>query len=217
MKISVLGTGMVGNAIGTRLLALGHEVMMGSRTATNEKAKAWVASAGNKASNGTYETAAAFADKFVINCGNGQHTLDILKQAGASNLKGKILIDIANPLDFSEGMPPFLSVCNKDSLGEQVQKLLPETKVIKSLNTLNCNFMLNPALLAGDHVIFMSGNDDAAKGEYLAFLNTCGWKSTQVFDLGDIKTARGTEMLLPVWLSIYQKLGTPNFNFGIVK
>jgi predicted dinucleotide-binding enzyme len=218
MKIGVLGTGMVGEAIGTKLVQLGHEVKMGSRTATNEKAVAWV----NKnhahaalASHGTFADAAAFG-VIVFNCTSGRATLDALKMAGANNLKGKVLIDVANPLDFSRGMPPSLLVCNTDSLGEQIQRAFPETKVVKTLNTMNCNLMVNPALLPEDHVVFVGGNDAEAKATVTALLKDgFGWKT--VIDLGDISTARGVEMMLPLWVSLMSKVGSPLFNFKLVK
>jgi predicted dinucleotide-binding enzyme len=127
-----------------------------------------------------------------------------------------VLIDIANPLDFSKGMPPTLSVCNTDSLGEQIQRAFPQVKVVKTLNTMNANLMVNPALLSGDHDVFVSGNDPAAKAQVTNFLKQqFGWKS--VIDLGDITTARGVEMTLPIWLNLFGVLQTPLFNFKIVR
>ena len=215
MKIGVFGTGVVGEAIGTKLVQLGHEVMMGSRTATNDKAVTWVKQNGAKSSQGTFADAAAFGE-ILFNCTSGKASLEALRMAGAENLKGKILIDIANPLDFSRGMPPSLLVCNTDSLGEQIQRAFPEAKVVKSLNTMNCNLMVNPALLPDDHLVFVSGNDAAAKATVTMILKDWfGWKS--VVDLGDITTARGVEMVLPLWVSLMGQVGTPLFNFKIVK
>jgi predicted dinucleotide-binding enzyme len=215
MKIGVLGTGMVGAAIGGKLTQLGHEVRMGSRTANNDKAAAWVRQSGRNASQGTFADAAAFGE-IVFNCTSGKASLDALQLAGAENLKGKILIDIANPLDFSRGVPPALLVCNTDSLGEQIQRAFPETKVVKTLNTMNCNLMVNPSLLKEDHVVFVSGNDADAKATVTTILKDLfGWQS--VVDLGDITTARGTEMVLPLWVSLMSKMGTPMFNFKIVR
>ena len=215
MKIAVIGTGMVGEAIGSRLIDKGYQVLMGSRTANNEKAVAWVNSKASNAGNGTFADAANFAEEIIFNCTNGQFTIDALKAAGLDNLKGKVIIDIANPLDFSEGMPPSLSICNKDSLAEQVQKAFPEAHVVKSLNTMNCNIMLNPSLVSGDHNVFMSGNSAEAKKKVADLLHSCGWKRENIIDLGDITTARGTEMLLPIWLRLYGAFGNPNFNFHI--
>src|SRR5437773_1923726 len=140
MKIGVLGTGMVGVAIGNKLVSLGHEVKMGSRSATNEKAAAWVKGAGAKASQGTFADAAGFGE-LIFNCTSGHGSLEALKAAGAQSLKGKILIDISNPLDFSKGMPPTLFAGNTDSLGELAQAALPETKVVKTLNTVTASIM----------------------------------------------------------------------------
>ena len=215
MKIGVLGTGMVGEAIGTKLIQLGHEVKMGSRTANHEKAAAWVKQNGAKAMQGTFADAAAFGE-VLFNCTSGKASLEALTMAGAENLKGKVLIDIANPLDFSRGMPPSLLVCNTDSLGEQIQRAFPAVKVVKSLNTMNCNLMVNPALLPEDHLVFVSGNDAEAKATVTMILKDWfGWRS--IIDLGDITTARGTEMVLPLWVSLMGKVGTPMFNFKLVK
>jgi predicted dinucleotide-binding enzyme len=142
--------------------------------------------------------------------------LEALKLAGVRNLSGKILIDIANPLDFSQGMPPSLTVCNKDSLAEQIQRAFPEARVVKALNTMNCKVMVNPNLVPGDHDVFMSGNDATAKAKVTEILkNWFGWRN--VIDLGDITSARGTEMLLPIWLRLMGVLQTTNFNFRIVR
>jgi len=217
MKIAVLGTGMVGDTIGSKLIELGHEVKMGSRTAGNEKAMAWVSKHKKNASEGTFEDAAKFGE-IVFNCTNGMGSLEALKQAGASNLQGKVMIDISNPLDFSKGMPPSLSVCNTSSLGEEIQKSFPEVKVVKALNTLNCSLMVNPGSLAGgDHNIFICGNDEGAKKQAKDLLEQFGWKSNAIIDLGDITAARGTEMILPIWLRLMGTLGSPAFNFKIVR
>jgi len=215
MKIGILGTGMVGSAIGTKCTQLGHDVKMGSRTATNEKAAAWVQKNGKQASQGTFTDAAAFGE-IVFNCTHGVDSLAALNLAGAHNLKNKILIDLANALDFSKGMPPSLSVCNTDSLGEQIQRAFPEVKVVKTLNTMNCNIMVNPKLVAdGNHDIFISGNDASAKAKVTEILREWfGWKS--VIDLGNITTARATEMLLPIWITLMGKYQSPNFNFKII-
>ena len=215
MKLGILGTGMVGNAIGTKLIQLGHEVKMGSRTPSNEKAAEWVKANGPKASQGTFADAAAFGE-IVFNCTAGTASIEALKQAGERNLQSKILIDISNPLDFSRGMPPTLTICNTDSVGEQIQRAFPNVKVVKTLNTVNCNVMVNPSLVPGDHDVFLSGNDAAAKSKVREVLTQWfGWKS--VIDLGDISTARGTEMYLPLWVRLYALFQKPNFNIKVVK
>lgn len=217
MKIGIIGTGMVGSAIGNKLVALGHEVKMGSRTANNEKAVAWAKGAGAKASQGTFADAAGFAEQLVFNCTNGMGSIEALKGAGAQNLKGKILIDISNPLDFSKGMPPTLFSGNTDSLGEQAQAALPDTKVVKTLNTVTASIMVDAGKIGGgDHQLFVCGNDAAAKSTVGEFLKTqFGWKN--ILDLGDISQSRGTESFLALWIRMYGALKTAEFNIKIVR
>jgi predicted dinucleotide-binding enzyme len=213
MNIGILGTGMVGQAIGSKLIQLGHEVRMGSRTANNEKATQWVAAHGPRASQGTFADAAAFGE-LLFNCTTGVASLQALEMAGAANLKGKILVDVANPLDFSHGMAPSLAVCNTDSLGEQIQRAFPEARVVKTLNTVNCNVMVNPALVSGAHDMFLCGNDLEAKAAVMHILKEWfGWES--VIDLGDLSAARAMEMMLPMWIRIWGTLQTPIFGFKI--
>jgi predicted dinucleotide-binding enzyme len=215
MKIAVFGTGMVGNTIASKLVSLGHEVRMGSRSANNEKAVAWVKEAGAHASQGTFADAAGFGE-VIFNCTLGNATLDALEAAGAGALEGKILIDISNPLDFSQGMPPSLFVFGRDSLGEQIQRKFPKTKVVKALNTINCYIMVDPSRVPGEHATFVSGNDADAKQKVTEILRGgFGWK--QVIDLGDISTARGTEAYLMLWLRLWGALGTPDFNISVIK
>ena len=217
MKVSVLGTGMVGEAIASKLVSLGHQVMMGSRNAGNEKALSWVKAAGTNATQGSFSDSAKFGE-IVFNCTNGAHALEVLKQAGAANLKGKIVVDISNPLDFSKGMPPTLSICNDNSLGEEIQKALSESHVVKTLNTLSAPIMVNPAIVnGGNHNIFVSGNDAGSKTKVKEILHSFGWKPVHIIDLGDITTARGTEQLLPIWIRLMGALNTPMFQFQIVK
>ena len=215
MKIAVFGTGTVGITIASKLVSLGHEVNMGSRTSSNEKAVAWAREAGPRASHGTFAEAAAFGE-IIFNCTLGTATLDALNAAGAGALEGKILVDISNPLDFSQGMPPSLFVFGRDSLAEQIQRAFPSTRVVKALNTINCNVMVDAGRLPGEHATFVSGNDVEAKQKVTEILRDWfGWK--QVLDLGDITTARGTEAYLMFWLRLWGALGTPDFNIQIVK
>jgi predicted dinucleotide-binding enzyme len=215
-KIGILGTGMVGSIIGAKLIQLGYQVKMGSRTATNEKALAWVKANGKAASAGTFADAAAFGE-VIFNCTKGDVALQILEQSGKENFKDKILIDVSNPLDFSKGMPPSLipSLANTNSLGEEVQKLLPEAKVVKTLNIVNCEVMVDAQKSGGDPTMFISGNDASAKMEVKKILASFGWND--IIDLGDITSARGTEMLLPVWLRTWQATGDGHFAFKIVR
>jgi predicted dinucleotide-binding enzyme len=217
MKIAILGTGMVGNAIGTKLVNLGHQVFMGSRAASSEAGQQWLRNVGGKGRIGTFADAAAFGD-IAIDCTNGANCLAALRQAGAANLRGKVLIQVGNPLDTSKGMPPALTICNTDSLGEQVQREFPAVRVVKALNTVNCEIMIAPSRLAGEHDLFLCGNDPAAKREVTALLSEWfGWNPANIFDLGDITSARGTEMFLALWVRLWGALGTPHFNVHVVR
>lgn len=216
MQIAVLGTGNVGDAIGSKLIEVGHTVMMGSRTADNEKAKTFVAKHNGKASAGTFADASTFGE-IIFNCTAGVGSIEALKMAGEKNLNGKVLVDIANPLDFSKGMPPSLALCNTTSLAEEIQNAFPQTKVVKALNTMWCGLMVNPAMInGGDHSTFISGNDASAKEEVKGILKSFGWSEKNILDLGDITKARGTEMYLPIWLSIYGATNNGAFNIKIV-
>jgi 8-hydroxy-5-deazaflavin:NADPH oxidoreductase len=217
MKIAVLGTGMVGNAIATKLVQLGHETMMGSRTAEGEAGQTWLRSVGGRAQVGTFADAAAFGE-IIFDCTNGANAIAALRQAGADNLRGKILIQVGNPLDFSKGMPPTLMVCNTDSLGEQVQREFPDARVVKALNTVNCDVMIEPSRVPGDHDLFICGNDAAAKREVTDRLcEWFGWKAGNIIDLGDITNSRGTEMFLALWVRLWGVVGHPHFNVHVVR
>ena len=215
MKIGVLGTGDVGKTLASRLIELGHEVCMGSRSQGNEAAKAWGAEAGAGASEGTFADAAAFGE-MVLNCTKGEHALGVMEAAGADNLAGKVLLDLSNPLDFSQGFPPSLSVCNTDSMGEQIQRKLPDTKGVKALNTMWNGLMVRPRLIEGSHHTFLSGNDAEAKNAVGGLLESFGWRAEEIIDLGDITTARGTEAWLLLWTRIYGATQNGAFNIRIV-
>jgi 8-hydroxy-5-deazaflavin:NADPH oxidoreductase len=215
MKVGVLGTGMVGVTIASKLVSLGHEVMMGSRVAGQEKAVAWVARAGKGASEGSFAACAAFGELLFL-CTQGTVVLDVLGAAGLENLRGKPLVDVTNPLDFSAGFPPTLSVKDTDSLGEQVQRLLPDTKVVKTLNTMNASVMAHPEPVGGgDHTVFLSGDNPTAKAVVEGLLLEMG--HTDILDLGGIETARGVEMYLPLWLRVMGALGTADFQVKVVR
>lgn len=214
MRIAVLGTGVVGRTIGSKLVELGHEVRMGSRRAGNEAAVAWVQEAGEHAGEGSFGDAAGFGE-IVFNCTAGGSSLDALAAAGEANLTGKVLIDVANALDFSAGMPPTLSICNDDSLGERIQATFPEARVVKALNTVNSAVMIEPGRVGGDHVVFVCGEDAGAKEEVEELLGGFGWPAERIVDLGGIAAARGTEMYLPLWLCLMGSLGTADFNIQI--
>ena len=224
MKIGIIGSGVVGQTLGAKLVERGEDVVLGTRSpgSVNDKRgfgqslDDWLKATGSKARVGIFADAAAHGE-IVINATSGTVSLEALRLAGDQNLRGKILIDVSNPLDFSKGMPPTLTVCNTDSIGEQIQRAFPDAKVVKTLNTTNVNVMVDPAQVAGgDHDLFVSGNDAAAKARVTELLRQWfGWRT--VIDLGDITTARGVEMLLPVWLRLMGALGTPLFNFKIAR
>ena len=217
MKIAILGTGTVGATLGTKLVQQKQEVMLGSRTANSEGAAKWLHSVGAHAQVGTFAEAAAFGE-MIFDCTNGANALTALRLAGTGNLRHKILIQVGNPLDFSKGMPPSLTVCNTDSLGEQTQREFPEARVVKALNTVNCEVMINPARIPGDHALPICGNDPAAKEEVAGKLcEWFGWKPSNIVDIGDISGARGTEMYLPLWLRLWSAVGSPVFNIQLVR
>jgi predicted dinucleotide-binding enzyme len=225
MNIAVLGTGMVGRAIAGRLDALGHSVVVGTRDPQATQARTETDGMGNPPFSAwhpqhpavalaTFAEAAAGAE-LVVNASSGEAALELLRLAGAENLAGKVLVDIANPLDFSAGFPPTLFVKDSDSLGEQIQRAFPEARVVKTLNTLNASLMVEPKTLGEVSTVFVSGDDPEAKATVTGLLQSFGHED--VIDLGGIETARGTEMLLPIWLRLMGTLGTPQFNFKIVR
>jgi predicted dinucleotide-binding enzyme len=225
VRFGILGTGVVGKTIAARLDGLGHEVIVGTRNPEETTSRAEPDAYGNppfsawqeehpEVKLGTFGETAAHGE-IVVNATAGAVSLGVLELAGEGNLSGKILVDVSNPLDFSRGMPPTLSVSNTDSLGEQIQRRFPEARVVKTLHTMNAHLMVDPAQLAGaDHTVFVGGDDAGAKQAVTELLKSFGW--FDIIDLGDITTARGTEMLLPVWLRLFGALQKPIFNFKIV-
>ena len=188
---------------------------MGARDAANETAREWATSAGEGVSSGAFADAAAFGD-LVVNATAGAHSVEAVAATGSDVLAGKVLLDVANPLDFSGGMPPTLSVCNTDSLGEQLQRAAPGARVVKALNTMNADVMVEPGLVQGKHTAFICGDDEAAKREVAALLESFGWPPEDVMDLGDLTAARGMEMYLPLWLRLYGATGTGHLNVKVV-
>ena len=213
MNIGVLGTGMTGQTIGSKLVQLGHEVMLGSRDEANPPAVSWAKDQGQHALYGTFKNAAVFGE-IIFNCALGSASLEALQQAGAENLKGKILIDTSNPLDRSTDTWT-LTVCNTDSLGEQIQRAFPETKVVKTLNTVNANVMVDPAKLLEKTHVFVSGNDIEAKATVVRILRDWfGWR--EIIDLGGITTARSVEMYVLLWHTLRNAISSQRFNIKVV-
>jgi len=214
MRFGVLGTGTVGRTIAGKLVAVGHEAKMGSREAGNEKALAWVAEAGEAASEGSFADAASFGE-VVVNATAGAHSLEALEAAGAENLEGKVLIDVANALAGTQ--PPTLTFSNTDSLGEQIQRRFPDARVVKALNTMNAGLMVAPDSLGETTNAFICGDDAGAKAQVTELLETFGWLSGDIIDLGDISAARGMEMYVILWVRVMGAIGTAGFNIRIVK
>jgi 8-hydroxy-5-deazaflavin:NADPH oxidoreductase len=228
MKIAILGTGSVGQAWATKLVSLGHEVIIGTRNVENTLAKTEKDHYGTPTvaeflqNNPTvtlknYENATTNAD-FVVNVTKGVASIDAIKATG-KDIGGKILIDVANPLDFSnDGLPSLIpSLSNTNSLGEEIQKTFPDVKVVKTLNTMWNGLMVNPDMIAGgEHTNYICGNDIEAKTKVKEFIKQFGWKDENILDLGDITNARGTEAILPIWLRIWTATQNGAFNLKVV-
>jgi hypothetical protein len=196
------------------LAELGHEVTLGTRDPEATRAREDYEEVPG-AGLATFADAARDAD-LVVNATNGGATLAVLALAGAETLAGKVLVDLSNPLDFSRGMPPTLLVKDTDSLAEQVQRAYPDTRVVKTLNTMNNALMVHPETLAGgDHTTFVAGDDAEAKAKVSGLLAELGHRD--VLDLGDLTGARGVEMILPLWVRLMGTLGTPHFQFKVVR
>ena len=216
MRIAVLGTGAVGTTLGSAFVASGHEVRMGSRTAGNEKAVAWVGATGAGASEGTFADAASWGE-LVVNATGGLVSVEALTAAGAENLAGKVLLDISNPLDFSEGFPPKVAQPDGRSLGELIAATFPDARVVKTLNTMNADVMVHPRSLPGSHSVFVAGDSADAKAVAADLLRGFGWEPDEIVDVGGISAARGLELYLPLWLSLMGSFGTPDFNVSVVR
>jgi len=216
MRIGIFGTGMVGEALASKCVARGHEVMMGSRSATGEAVRKWVEAAGEGAKAGSFQEAAAFGD-LLFSCLRGDIALETVSAIDPAALAGKILIDVSNPLVAIEGEAfPSLKYGVDDSLGERIQAAFPETFVVKALNTLNCDVMVDPGRVAGAHNLFIAGNNDQAKVSVIGFLaDNFGWPRDNVIDLGGISSARATELLMPLWMRLWQSAGHADFNWHI--
>ncbi len=230
MKIGVIGTGSVGKTIASKLLELNHDVMIGTRNVSEKLAHStkdkngnppfteWL-QANSKAKLVTFAEAAAFGE-IIFNATNGSNSVKALILAGAKNLSGKVLIDVANPLDFSNGMPPSLlpGLNNTNSLAEEIQKTFPDVYVVKTFNTMWAGLMVNPGLIGnGDHINFICGNSTQAKSKVQKLLNQIGWHNENIMDLGDITGARATESVLLIWVRIMDATKSGAFNFRIVK
>ena len=216
MQVAVLGTGIVGTTVGSGLLAGGHQVGLGSRTADNEAAAAWAAQAGTGATHGTFAAVVRDAE-VVVNAVRGESVLAALDSVGADLLGDKVLLDASNPLDFSRGFPPTVDQPGGLSLGERIQARFPHARVVKALNTVTASVMVDPGSLAEPTALFLAGDDEAAKRVVRGLLTDLGWVDDQLVDLGDITAARGTELYLALWVRLMQAQGTASFNIRVVR
>ncbi|MEV6978855.1 NAD(P)-binding domain-containing protein [Kitasatospora sp. NPDC093806] len=216
MRFGIIGTGGVARTLADKLVSLGNEVTLGSRSKDNETAVAWAEQAGPNGHHGTFADAAEFGE-VVLNATPGTVALEALRAAGAERLAGKVLVDVSNPLVFSAEGELTLDPVNTDSVGERIQREFPQARVVKTLNTLTAPLMVDPARLAGEHNVFVAGDDAAAKAEVVALLGTFGWPAESVIDLGDIAGARALEMTMPFWIRLMKAFGTAEFNYSFRK
>jgi 8-hydroxy-5-deazaflavin:NADPH oxidoreductase len=226
MQIGILGTGIVGQTLGLRLVQLGHPVMLGTRDPSQldepkgrgpdaRSLRAWLALTGSEASVGTFRDAAAYGE-LVINALSGVATLEVLHTVGEAYLNGKTLIDTSNPIDFSRGFPLTLFVKDTDSPGEVLQRAFPTVRLVKTLNSTMAALMVNPKMVGnGDHAVFLSGNDPQAKAQVAQLLREFGWDD--ILDLGDISTARGAEMMLSIGHAVMRALSPAEIAFKVVR
>ncbi|MCG2623323.1 NAD(P)-binding domain-containing protein [Arthrobacter sp. I2-34] len=225
MKISVLGTGNVGRFLAAKIAHAGHAVVVGTRDPGRTLARADTSPtgappladwhAGHRNIPLVTLAEAGGHGELIVNATAGAGSLAALHAAGPHD--GKIIMDVANPLDFSAGFPPSLSVCNTDSLAEQIQREFPAARVVKTLNTMNHVLMTDPGRLPGPHNVFVAGEDAAAKATVSGLLQQFGWPEQDILDLGGIASARGMEMYLPLWLDLMRSLGSWDFNIRIVR
>jgi len=214
MRISVLGSGGVGRTVAAGLAKAGHDVVLGSRDVTRDELVRW-ADAADVRLAGPAE--AAGGAELVVNATPGEASEQALADAGAGELDGVVLMDVANPLDFSGGFPPSLFVANTDSLAERLQRAFPNLRVVKALNTVNAGVMVDPGQLAEASALFVAGEDAEAKATVVEVLASLGWDRNQIVDLGGVAAARGAEAYLLLWLALMGALGTPQFNVRIVR
>jgi 8-hydroxy-5-deazaflavin:NADPH oxidoreductase len=228
MKIAILGTGSVGQTFATRFAGLGHQVAIGTRDtqatlAKSEKDRYGTPTISEFIQANPTITLANYADAvegadLVLNATKGEGSIAALSASG--DLSGKTILDVSNPLDFSTGGLPTLipSLSNTNSLGEEIQKTFPQANVVKTLNTMWAGLMVNPAMIGGgQHVNYISGNNEEAKTQVKGLLAELGWENKNILDLGDITAARATESILPIWLRVWSVTQNGAFNFTIVQ
>ena len=213
MRIAVIGTGHAGRTLAQGFQRIGHDVVVGTRDPDATRGREeWH---GLDVPLAALGVVAADAD-LVVNATNGQASLSALGEVGSDHLAGKVIIDVANPLDFSQGFPPTLSVKDTDSLAEQLQRAFPEARVVKSLNTVTASVMVDPSTVGdGDTTVFVAGDDAEARQQVSGLLRELGWRD--IVELDGLQNARGLEMWLPLWVRLMGALGTADFNIKVVR
>ena len=213
MRIAVIGTGVVGRTLAQAFQRAGHDVVVGTRdTDATSGREEWV---GLGVPLQPLATVAGEAD-LVVNATSGVASLSALGEVGTDHLAGKVLVDVSNPLDFSQGFPPTLSVKDTDSLAEQIQRAFPDTKVVKALNTVTASVMVDPGSVGdGDTTIFAAGDDAEARQVVVGLLRELGWRD--IVELDGVQNARGLEMWMPLWVRLMGALGTSEFNLKLVR
>lgn len=214
MLIAILGSGLVGRTLATRLAELRHHVILGTRDPQSARVRRWASAAGDYGSvAGCAE--AAERSTIVINATAGAVSLDILRGIGAPALAGKVLMDLANPVVEPGVDPPILRPVGDDSLAEHIQRELPAVRVVKALNTVSPSIMVRPERLPGPHVTFLAGNDNGAKRVAAGILREMGWPAESIVDLGDLTGARAVETLALLRYRLTRTFGHSNFNLDI--
>jgi 8-hydroxy-5-deazaflavin:NADPH oxidoreductase len=216
MRIGIIGSGNVGRTIADGALGAGHEVRLGARTPGKPEVREWLEGAADGATVGTIGEAAEFGE-LLVNATDGDGSLDALQAAGAENLAGKTLLDIANAGSFDEEHNFVLTYANDDSLAEEIQRAFPDLKVVKALNTMHRLLMTNPGALPAPTTALVCGNDEQAKAEVLGLLRDLGWKPENVIDLGDLTAARATEMFVSLWVRLNSALDRQLFGVAVVR
>jgi len=212
-KIGILGTGDVARAIAIGFSGRGYEVKFGTREPGADKVKQLLAAVGGKATAGTFADAAEFGDIVVV-ATLWSGTRNALELAGPARLRGKVVIDATNPLVFEPGAPPALALGHTDSGGEQVQRWLPEARVVKAFNTVGHAHMVNPSFPGGPPDMFIAGNDADAKKAVAEILTAFGWST---IDVGGIEGARLLEPLCILWVGYGLATGTWDHAFKLLR
>jgi len=211
-RVGILGSGDVAKALGRGFAAHGYDVKLGTRDPT--KLEAWRKETAGKVSVGTVAEAAAHGD-WVVLATHGAATEAVLDAAGPRSFRGKVVLDATNPLDVSHGMPPGLLFGINDSLGERVQRKLPDAKVVKCFNTVSSLKMAEPKFATGPLRMWICGNDEAAKRSVEALLKELGWAGA--LDVGGIEAARWLEAMVPLWVRAGQALNTWEHMLQVVR